>query len=144
MKYLITIFVFAFLVTVIYLIAYGFPLLLKIKENKRKRLWKERQKRKEENESKIKNLDLKLRGRGEIEAYLSLNRFNLPEDAKWKSLLPDMIKDLLVIGWTTEMPLYVKYKYGSYEFHISTTQQDTINKAIPIFNKYLDLSRFTN
>jgi hypothetical protein len=71
-----------------------------------------------------------LNGRGEIEEYFALNRFNLARDEKWEILLP--------IGWTTEMTLYSKYKYGSYQFHISTSDQLIINKSKLIFETYLD------
>ena len=140
MNYLIAFLGSAFGVIAVYQIACGFPLILKIRQIKRQNDWTKREKIKKENEAKIKLLDKKLRGKGEVEMYVSLNRFNLPEDDEWQERLPEMIRDLLAIGWTTEMPIYSKFKYGFYEFHISTPKQDIIHKSIPIFHKYLDQS----
>jgi hypothetical protein len=138
MKYFIALLIFVFIVIVVLQVALGFPLISTIRENRRQKRWNERQKKKKENEKKIKLLNKKLKGKDEIEIYVALNRYNLPEDVEWKILLPKMIKDLLAIGWTTEMFLYTKYKYGQYEFHISTTNQNVMSNAISIFHKYID------
>jgi len=135
---LITLFVFAFLVTLIYQIARGFPIMTKIRQGKRQKRWEERQKTKKENEEKIKLLDKTLKNRYEVDLYISLNRFNFPENEKWKPLLPKMVEDLISIGWTPDMPMYSTYKYGRYSFHIATSNQTIINQAIPIFNTYID------
>lgn len=141
MKYLFALLVFPFLVILVYQIACGFPLISKFRQKKRQRRWNERLKMKEDNEAKIKLLDKKLRDKGDIEKYVALNKFSLPEDEKWKTLLPKMIEDLLAIGWTTELPVYSKFKYGYYEFHISTSDQNVIDSSTPVFHKYLDLYR---
>lgn len=79
---LITLFVFAFLVILIYQITSGFPIMTKIRQGKRQKRWKERQKAKKENEEKIKLVDKTLKNRYEIDLYVSLNRFNFPENEK--------------------------------------------------------------
>lgn len=139
MKYLLALLVFVFFVILIYQTVSGFPLISNIRQKKRRNRWNERQKTKKENEEKIKLLTKKLTKKGEIDLYVSLNRFNLPEDEEWKPLFPNMIKDLLAIGWTTEMPIYTTFKYGSYNFYISNSDQNIVNQSIPIFHKYLDL-----
>ena len=138
MNLLITILLFFFLFAIIYQIACGFPLIYKTRQRIRQNRWTERLRLKAENEAKIKYLDKELKGKNEVKTYITLNRFTLPEEKKWETLLPHLIKDLLAIGWTTEMPIYTKFKYGKYEFHISTSNQSIINQSIPIFHKYLD------
>lgn len=141
MKYLFALLICTFLVILVYQIACGFPLISKFRQKKRQRRWNQRLTIKQDNEAKIKLLDKKLRGKDDVEKYVALNKFSLPEDEKWKPLLPNMIEDLLAIGWTTEMPVYSKFKYEYYEFHISTSEQNIIDSSIPVFHKYLDLYR---
>ena len=130
--------IFIFIVLVVSQVVLGFPVISTIRDNRRQKRWNERLKKKKENEKKIKLLNKKLKGKDEIEIYVALNRYNLPEDVEWKILLPKMIKDLLNIGWTVEMGIYTKYKYGRYQFDFSTTNQNIKINANSIFHKYID------
>ncbi len=119
-----------------YQILSGFPIASKWKERKRIKKWENRQKINADNLEKIKLLDKQLQGDNEIEKYIVLNRFNLPNDKAWAPYLQDLIQDLLSIGWTTEMPIYTKYKYGKYDFTIENAPQEIIYRSNDIIYKY--------
>ena len=128
-----------FLGVLAYQVACDFPLFGKIRDKKRQKKWNEQQRLKAENEAKIKLLNKTLSGTGDVETYVLLSKFSLPEDKLWQPLLPRMIKELLEIGWTTEMPIHTSFKYRQYEIMISNCSQDLIEKSRPIFHKYIDL-----
>lgn len=118
----------------------GFPLVSKIWDRKREKRNKEIQRLRKENKEKIKSMNKHLTSEGEIERYIELNRFNLPAGEEWKPLLPEMIKDLLAIGWTADIPIYTKHSYGAYSIWIDTSDKELRSKALSVFHKYDDLA----
>ncbi len=96
------------------------------------------------NDKKIFLLDKELKTDDEIKLYIELNRFNLPEDKKWDKLLPNMIKELLKIGWNTETKIYTKIKYGSYQIDLITEDFDLKMKSHKIIAKYIEKFEIEN
>lgn len=139
MLYLTTITIAVLITVLIYQIITGFPLRSKIRDKKRRSHRMIRERIKKENTEKIKELDNTLKAKGDIEAYITLNKYNLPEELDWQPILPEFIKELLRIGWTTEVPIYTTYKHGRYEIYLATSNQDLINKSRPVIHKYIDL-----
>ena len=90
------------------------------------------------NDEKILLLDKRLKNDGEIDQYIALNRFNLPNEKEWEKLLPRMIGELLAAGWTTETKIYTKKTYDLYRIDLSTDNEDLIKASNEIFSRYIE------
>jgi hypothetical protein len=97
-----------------------------------------------ENEKKILLLNKELKTDEEIKLYIELNRFNLPKDKEWDKLLPKMIKELLKVGWNTEIKIYTKITYGSYRIDLITENTDLRIKSNKIISKYIEKFEIDN
>jgi hypothetical protein len=129
---------FALFAFIIYLIADGRLNISKMRDKKRQNKNAEIIRKRNEDREKIKLLDKQLKGTGDIEKYILLNKTGLPGDERFQPMLPAMIEELLAIGWTTEMPIYTKYKYGTYRISISNCDSDMSTKSYKIIDKYLE------
>lgn len=102
--------------------------------------WKKRQKKNKQNELKLKSLSLDLGGEGEIDLYIEYNRHRLPSGDEWDELLPEMIKDLLSVGWNRSMPIYTKYKYWLLELYVGGEKGGASDEIDRVISKYVEMS----
>jgi hypothetical protein len=100
-------------------------------------LWEENRKVALHNEELIKSLNPTLTAPEEIDRYIRLNRHNFPSEEIWDGLLPNMIKDLLAIGWTINEKIYTKDSFGTYQMHISSDNEQRRLNAYSVFARYL-------
>lgn len=96
------------------------------------------------NYKKILLLDKELKTDDEIKLYIELNRFNLPKDKEWDKLLPNMVKELIKIGWNTDTKIYTKKTYGNYRIELVTQDEDLKMKAHKIIDKYIEKFEIEN
>ncbi|MCD0473028.1 hypothetical protein LPB87_01325 [Flavobacterium sp. EDS] len=97
-----------------------------------------------ENDNKISLLSKELKAQGEINLYIKLNRLNLPKEKEWDELLPDMIKELLEIGWSTDMKINTKITYGSYRIEVITENSNLRTKLNEIIDKFIEKFEIEN
>jgi hypothetical protein len=97
-----------------------------------------------ENDKKISLLSKDLKAQDEINLYIKLNRLNLPKEKKWDELLPDMIKELLEIGWSTDIKINTRITYGSYRIELITENSDLQMKSYKIINKFIEKFEIEN
>ena len=97
-----------------------------------------------ENDIQISLLNKELKTQEEINLYIKLNRLNLPKEKEWDELLPDMIKELLEIGWSTDIKIITKITYGSYRIEIITENSNLRIKANEIINKFIEKFEIEN
>lgn len=97
-----------------------------------------------ENDNKISLLSKELKGQDEINLYIKLNRLNLPKEKEWNELLPDMIKELLEIGWSTDVKINTKITYGSYRIEVITENSNLRMKSNEIINKFIEKFEIEN
>ncbi|RKR09209.1 hypothetical protein C8C83_0828 [Flavobacterium sp. 90] len=91
-----------------------------------------------ENDKKISLLSKELKAQDEINLYIKLNRLNLPKEKEWDELLSDMIKELLEIGWSTDIKINTRITYGSYRIELITENSDLRMKSHKIINKFIE------
>lgn len=72
----------------------------------------------------------------QIKLYILKNYRCFPNADEWGTLLVEMIRELTVAGWHTEILLYVKYKYGSYQTHIVEEDQEARMRFYSVIHKY--------
>ncbi|SHG32978.1 hypothetical protein [Pedobacter caeni] len=72
----------------------------------------------------------------EIANYIKSNRISFPEPEEWDLLLSSMIKEMIVAGWNTKIPIYTKLKQGNYELHVITEDNILCNRLYAIIHKY--------
>lgn len=80
-----------------------------------------------------------LRTDDEINRYIKKNYKSFPNAQEWGSLLVDMIKEMTIAGWNTEIPIYVKYKYGTYQTHLIMDNQELRYNLYNIAHKYEEI-----
>lgn len=97
-----------------------------------------------ENDNKISLLSKELKAVDEINLYIKLNRLNLPKEKEWDELLPDMIKELLEIGWNTDMKINTKITYGSYRIEVITENSNLRMESNEIINKFIEKFEIEN
>ncbi|MEO8254671.1 MAG: hypothetical protein ABI554_09845 [Flavobacterium sp.] len=97
-----------------------------------------------ENDKKISLLSKEFKAQDEINLYIKLNRLNLPKEKEWDELLPDMIKELLEIGWSTDIKINTRITYGSYRIELITENSDLRMKSHKIINKFIEKFEIEN
>jgi len=80
-----------------------------------------------------------LRTDDEINLYIKKNYKSFPNAQEWGSLLVNMIREMTIAGWNTEIPIYVKYKYGTYQTHLIMDNQELRYHLYQIAHKYEEI-----
>ncbi len=75
----------------------------------------------------------------EIRLYIKENPRSFPDQADWQPLLEEMLRELVDAGWDTGIPIYAKYKFGSYSMHIISDDQQLKRKLYYVIHKYEEL-----
>lgn len=117
-----------------------------ITDGRVEQIWAERKRKKLaiSETQKQKELDLisypkHLQSDEEIRLYIQKNYRSFPNREEWNVLLVDMIREMTMAGWNTEIPMYVKYKYGCYETHIMVDNQELREIFYSIIHKYEEI-----
>lgn len=117
-----------------------------ITDGRVKQIWAERKSKKlaVSDTQKKKELDQisypkHLRTDEEIQLYIQKNYRSFPNREEWGVLLIDMIREMTMAGWNTEIPMYVKYKYGAYQTNVTVGNQELSMIFYSIIHKYEEI-----
>jgi hypothetical protein len=75
----------------------------------------------------------------DIRQYIKENPRNFPDSEDWKPYLEEMVRELVDAGWNTGIPIYTKYKFGSYQIHLFSDDQQLTRKLYDVIHKYEEL-----